>query len=127
MVQPLVEIRVRNGAELARELRALGASLAHIKNVNHKAGELIAEEARNRAPVDTGALRASIRAGARQDGVRVTAGAYLRQPYAYYQEYGTRYISPRLYMTGAFHAKQAAVLNLYRDEVARLVRTRGRH
>ncbi|MEM1551328.1 MAG: HK97 gp10 family phage protein [Candidatus Bathyarchaeia archaeon] len=58
----------------------------------------IVVRARAYAPVRTGALRASIYAVVTQDLI-MRVGAYVY--YAIFQEYGTRYIAPRYFLTRA--------------------------
>jgi HK97 gp10 family phage protein len=59
-------------------------------------GRQIVVRARAYAPVRTGALRASIYHTVTRDLV-LNVGAYVY--YAIFQEYGTRYIAPRYFMT----------------------------
>jgi len=61
-------------------------------------GRQIVVRARAYAPVRTGALRASIYETITHDLV-LRVGAYVY--YAIFQEYGTRYIAPRYFMTRA--------------------------
>jgi HK97 gp10 family phage protein len=61
-------------------------------------GRQIVIRARAYAPVRTGALRASIYETVTHDLV-LRVGAYVY--YALFQEYGTRYIAPRYFMTRA--------------------------
>jgi len=61
-------------------------------------GRQIVVRARAYAPVRTGALRASIYETVTHDLV-LRVGAYVY--YAIFQEYGTRYIAPRYFMTRA--------------------------
>jgi len=61
-------------------------------------GRQIVVRARAYAPVRTGALRASIYETVTHDLV-LRVGAYVY--YALFQEYGTRYIAPRYFMTRA--------------------------
>jgi HK97 gp10 family phage protein len=61
-------------------------------------GRQIVVRARAYAPVRTGALRASIYETVTHDLV-LRVGAYVY--YAMFQEYGTRYIAPRYFMTRA--------------------------
>lgn len=67
-----------------------GRLLAALQPAADLAAELIADEARRLAPVDTGALAASIEAQPAQvDGDRVSVKIVAAVPYATYVEYGT--------------------------------------
>lgn len=78
-----------------------------------KQAELIKGLAQIYVPVETGALRDSIRIerGGQGKGwrqIRIRAGGYVTNPntgklvnYAQYQEFGTRYIPPKYYITMA--------------------------
>ena len=94
-----------------------------------KQAELIKGLAQVYAPVDTGSLRDSIRVerggigkGWRQ--VRIRAGGYIVNPesgrlvdYAKYQEFGTKYISPRYYLTQAVEEVQPTIASMIQSHV----------
>jgi HK97 gp10 family phage protein len=63
-------------------------------------GRQIVTRARAYAPVRTGALRASIYETVTHD-LQLRVGAYVY--YAIFQEFGTRYIAPRYFITRAIH------------------------
>ena len=79
-----------------------------------KQAELMRDLAKINCPIDTGSLRDSIRVERGGEGlkwrqIRVRAGGYVTNPetgkkvdYAIYQEFGTKYISAKLFMTSAY-------------------------
>ena len=77
-----------------------GLAKAHrlVERARRRVVEDIAADARRRAPVDTGALLASIDSGAG----RVTAGT----DHWLYQEYGTRYQRAQPYMRPALYTRR---------------------
>ncbi len=113
--------RVRSGLiweGLDDMIRMLEKTLPHeIDMVIEIAGRKTSEEARDRAkqncPVDTGALRKSIRLDRRRKQgktsfIGIGAGGYVRNPrtgklvdYAAYVEFGTRFQRPQPYMRPA--------------------------
>lgn len=62
-----------------------------------KVAKSIASEARNKAPVKTGHLRSQIFAVLGSDNV----GIICEVPYALFQEYGTKYMIPKMFMNQA--------------------------
>jgi len=69
--------------DLQKELRSVDKDLPKVlRRANLAAAEVIAEEARKRAPVDGGSLRKSIKATAGQRDASVKAGSPSRVPYA---------------------------------------------
>lgn len=69
-----------------------------IKQVLADGGMKIQTEAQNRAPVRTGALRASIEYKPNELQVEVVAGV----DYASFVEFGTRFMEPQPFLTPAF-------------------------
>lgn len=93
---------------LQKKLEKLAAALPHRKQAESlaEAGELVAQEMRELAPVDTGRLRESI-------GVTVEDGLVSVGPtkpdawYAHFLEFGTVEMAPRPFITPAFdHTQQ---------------------
>jgi HK97 gp10 family phage protein len=95
-----VEISVQGADELESWLESLPDEVA--EKVREKMEDIVVEateQARSEAPVRTGRLRASIGwSWSEGEGYRIFAEA----PYAVYQEFGTRYIKAKLFMTRAY-------------------------
>lgn len=75
--------------------------------VKHQVGESalkIQEEAKKRAPVDTGALRNSITVDFYEQGLAAQIGPHM--PYAPYVEHGTRKMAARPFLSPAFEAER---------------------
>jgi len=95
-----VEISVEGDSELESWLESLPDKVE--EKTRDKMQEIVedaTEQARNEAPVRTGRLRASIGWMWRlEEGYKIFAEA----PYAVYQEFGTRYIQAKMFMTRAW-------------------------
>lgn len=91
------DVKVQGADTLARTLDAAAADLDDLTDANRAAGEMVRNEAAGRAPRKTGALAASLRVEAGPQRALITAGVR----YAGFQEYGTRYVSPKYYLQGA--------------------------
>ena len=95
-----MQINVDGDEELERWLESLPEKLE--EKVRDKMQDIVenaVEDARSKAPVRTGRLRASIGWMWRlEEGFTIFAEA----PYAVYQEFGTRYIQAKLFMTKAW-------------------------
>lgn len=72
-------LKVRGGARLRRTLKRAGVDLSELKQVNREVSNIVAGAAQ--APVQTGRLAATVRAGATQRTAVVRAGR-ARVPYA---------------------------------------------
>jgi HK97 gp10 family phage protein len=94
-----VEMAVDGAEELASWLASLSDEVKE-KTLNRMQDivDNAVERARSEAPVRTGRLRASIGWDRIEEGYRIFAGA----AYAAYQEFGTRFIPARLFMTHAW-------------------------
>lgn len=100
-----------------------------------KQAELMRDLAKVFCPVDTGSLRDSIRVERGGEGkawreVRVRAGGYITNPrtgrrvdYAAYQEYGTKYLTPRAFMAAAYDVVKPTLDLMIQNEVAEKVTT----
>ena len=76
-------LRVHGLIDLQKELRDYDKALPkRLRVANLAAAEVIAEEARERVPEQSGRLRRSTRAKAQQRGASVTSGSKARVPYA---------------------------------------------
>jgi HK97 gp10 family phage protein len=91
-------VKIQGADQLARTLDSAAAQLDDLSAANRQAGAIVAAEAQGRAPRRTGTLAGSIRVadvGPRSAGV--TAGVR----YAGFQEFGTRYVTPKYFLTSA--------------------------
>lgn len=80
------------------------AVLGDIETKLHRAGAAVVARAQSLAPVDTGALRASIGyVVAGETGQRMTLSIQVGMPYGIYQEFGTRYMRPHPYIRPALN------------------------
>ena len=79
MTEPTV--RILGLDRLVRTLRKAGADLDDMKTANRKAGEIVADAARARAPRRSGKLAGSIRPARQAKRARVSGGG-ARLPYA---------------------------------------------
>ena len=98
-----------------------------------KQAELMRDLAKVYCPVDTGSLRDSIRVERGGENlqwrqIRVRAGGYVTNPesgekvdYAGYQEFGTKYIAPRLYMTTAYEEVKPTIAEMIKANVVQKV------
>jgi hypothetical protein len=69
------DVRVEGGAKLRRELRAAAGDLDDLKDANAAAADYVAGIARSRAPVRTGALRATVRGNRAAGRATVSSGS----------------------------------------------------
>ena len=107
--------------------------LEYAHEVLLKQAELIKGLAQVYAPVDTGALRDSIRVERGGEGqhwrqVRVRAGGYVTNPktgrkvdYAVHMEYGTRHTPGYYYLTAAVAEVQPTIAGMIKANVAQKV------
>jgi HK97 gp10 family phage protein len=98
-----------------------------------KQAELIKGLAQIYAPVETGSLRDSIRIERGGEGkgwrqVRIRAGGYVINPktgklvnYAGFQEFGTRYIPPKYFITMAMEEVRPTIAAMIREEVVQKI------
>jgi len=125
-------IQVTGLRELRRELKRVSAQLPReLAKVNHEAAEIVAAEARRRAPVRSGKLRGSVRA-LRQQARGVVAAGSARVPYAGVQEFGgtvPRFhsasrttIPAQPYVYPALGAKRDEVIDAYGEALGDLMR-----
>lgn len=126
-----VRVSIDGAVELRSALRKISKELPSkvVSNANKKAAEVVAKEARNRAPVQSGRggaipgggqLKASIRALGSQRRGEVAMGR-ARIPYAAVQEFGWpgHNISKKLIVYGAVRAKRPEVIDTYVTELNR--------
>ena len=80
---------------LATFLRLQVEAEAGEKIAERAGGQVVANDMRKRAPVDTGALRDSIRVSAAKEGAQVSANV----PYARFVQFGTRYMEAQPFIS----------------------------
>lgn len=114
-------VTVKGGEQLAASLRKAGANIGRMTATSHKAATVVANRARVLCPVDTGALRGSIRSVHRLNAFEVVASENL--PYGAVQEFGwpAHNIRARYYMTGAARDTQPEVIRIYSEEIAKVI------
>lgn len=114
----MIRVDVDGTDQLADTMAGAADDLRDLRRPGDRAGDLLADDARRRAPRRTGRLRASIRAVAEPRGATVTAGGPGVR-YAGVQEYGWRRrgIRPRHFMRDAAAAKADRVADVYGDRV----------
>ena len=102
----IIHIKPTNMGALRRMLMNASPELKmRIKNVLMLGAVNIAKNARANAPVKTGDLQKNIVAEPTIDGAKVTLGIF----YGPYQEFGTKYIKPKLFLTNAFNAEKPVI------------------
>ena len=84
-------------------------------------GEMAVQKAKTYAPVRTGALRESIHFIRRGFEVLLRSRVF----YAGFQEFGTRFIAPRLFITRALEEIRPVILVVFRDKIEAWLRKRG--
>lgn len=118
-----VHISVEGMDDLERALKKLPESAREFvrDEMYYLACEAV-EIARTLAPVRTGYLRATIRwiqesVSGGKEGYWLVATA----PYARYQEFGTRHIKPRLFMTAAWYYVMQESRRVVREALERIL------
>lgn len=118
-----VTVRVDGAKELRRKLKKMGGDLKDMKAIHREASELVADEARRRAPYRDGAITSGIRAGATQTKAVVRSGTVGRS-----KEYAARqHWSQQKGQAGFEYVYRAVgklgrdVVDLYHDRVDDLV------
>ena len=84
-------------------------------------GEMAEQKAKTYAPVRTGVLRESIRFIRRGFEVLLSSRVF----YAVFQEFGTRFIAPRLFMTRALEEIRPLIAVVFRDKIEAWLQKRG--
>jgi HK97 gp10 family phage protein len=125
-VQP--GVKVKNLREINKALAAVGVPKDAVKAAGKESGELVASEARNLAPVRTGALRDSIRVGATARGkITVLAGnnrtSKSAVPYANPIHWGwfKRHIRPQPFFVTALGYTRSEIYDNYFKQMEKLI------
>jgi len=118
-------IEVFGGRELRRTLNRVGDDITKdaLKRANKEAAELVAAEARRLVPVESGRLKASIRATGGVASGSVKAGNKVRVPYAGVIHYGwpARNIRATPFITAAVANKIGDARRAYLRAIDRII------
>ena len=123
-------IQVDGLAELFRALKAIGTPVEEIKAANKESGELVARTARNIVPVQSGALRKTIRVANVSTNVKIRAGS-AKVPYANPIHWGwfrdrkrgfNRNILPNPFMSKALGYTREEVVANYVANIQKLIK-----
>ena len=122
-------IQIDGLAECFRALKAVGTPVEAIKEANRASGEIVARTARNIVPVQSGALRNTIRVANVSTNVKIRAGS-ARVPYANPIHWGwfrdrkrgfNRNILPNPFMAKALGYTREEVLRNYVTNIQKLI------
>tara|TARA_R110000787_G_scaffold117171_5_gene227714 strand:+ start:2230 stop:2601 length:372 start_codon:yes stop_codon:yes gene_type:complete len=122
----MAAIRVDGMEEVRRKLRRFdseGEWKTELRLINKSAAEIVASDARRRAPVVSGALRRSTRALATQKRAYVAVGK-MKVPYAPIILYGwkDRGIAANPFLHDAIDAKQGDIRREYTTKISKLLK-----
>ncbi|QFG13041.1 hypothetical protein PBI_SCHIEBS_12 [Gordonia phage Schiebs] len=114
----MAEVRIEGGARLRRTLKAAGVDMKELSAINRKAANVVATAARPTAPVRSGALARSVRAGATAKAGVVRAGNKA-VPYAGPIHWGwpARGIEPHPWIADAAQATESEWVAQYFEHV----------
>lgn len=115
-------VHVEGAKELRRTLKLAGGDLSDLRAANRNAAQSIVPIAAGLAPVRSGVLKASVRAGATNRAGIVRAG-FKRVPYAGPIHWGwpARGIRPRPFLSEAATGNEHLWLDAYMDEVEKAI------
>ena len=118
-------IKVKGLRSSLKVLQAIGVDAKDIKSAGNEAGEIVAREARNLAPVRTGSLRSTIRTSKALNKVSVSAGNNGRVPYANPIHWGwfKRNIRPQPFFVKALGITRDEVYQNYYRSIDKLIAT----
>lgn len=119
-------IEVRGAKELRRALKSMGDDLKDLTATNKEAAQIVEEAARQGAPVDSGALRGTIKTRASRASARIYAGSN-SVVYAGPIHFGwpAHNIEPQPFLYEAADERAEAVFDIYNRKVEDLVRKVG--
>lgn len=117
-----VTIQTRGLSKMSRALKKAGQDSENMRDLMHKLGMIVVEEARTLVPVASGRIRDSIRAGRGATKAVVRAG-YKNMPYAPVIHYGGE--NPNPFMLDALVNKRQEVIDTYEDEFLRMLSNNG--
>jgi len=103
-----MEMHIDGVPELREKLNQLDDNMRRdVQDAMRFEAEVMKNVARASCPVRTGRLRDSIFAKVEEWTVRLGAVA----PYAVYQEFGTRYVQPRRFLSNAVESRMQSLVN----------------
>lgn len=103
-----MEMHIEGVPELREKLNRLDDGMKrNVQEAMRFEAEAMKNTARARCPVRTGRLRDSIFAKVEEWTVKIGATA----PYAAYQEFGTRYVRPRRFLSNAVESRMQSLVN----------------
>jgi HK97 gp10 family phage protein len=125
----VIEQKFEGFKELADQLRALPAELVSrsggpLRAALQKSAKLIIDDAKGRAPKDTGVLQKGIRVKRVPNppaGVTERVAIKPRAFYWHMVEFGTEKMPAQPFMRPAFEAKKVAVVEAFRDELGKAI------
>lgn len=120
-------VRVTGLRETIKALKTVDANLPKaLRTAGLEAAAPVAATAQSRAPVLSGALQSTVRAGATQRGAVVRAGG-AKAPYAGPIHFGwpARNIKAQPFLYNAADARRSAVVKVYERRVSELIRSAG--
>jgi len=117
-----IEMRIEGLLELRQKLSQLDSGLRlHVQEAMQSEAEAMKNVARSRCPVRTGRLRDSIYARVQDWIIRLGAAV----PYAVYQEFGTRYIRARRFLSDAVELGMPVLVNRLDGAINQAIREVG--
>lgn len=132
-----IDIRVFGDKELQRKLKALPLILQKkiLRSAMRAGGKIVLDSAKQRVPVDTGALQASLKLRAMKRsknvlGVQILTGKGFfvgKQFYGAFLELGTHKLPARPYLRPALEENRTSVLGLMQQEIASRIAAEARN
>ena len=110
-----VTLQVKGAEEVAQKLRDM-ADPSKLRKIVALNGSELQQKAQQKAPVDTGQLRRSIRLEIEADGMTAVVSA--NTDYAAYQEYGTRFMPAHPYLRPSLNEQGVQFI----EDIKRLVK-----
>ncbi|NIV92224.1 hypothetical protein GWN42_05335 [candidate division KSB1 bacterium] len=114
-----MEMHIEGLPELREKLNRLDEGMKrNVQDAMRFEAEAMKNTARARCPVRTGRLRDSIYAKVRGWIIKLGATA----PYAVYQEFGTRYVRPRRFLSNAVWLRMQSLINRINHAIRESIR-----
>lgn len=107
-----LRVEVKGLKETLRALNKAGADAEEMRDLMHSTGNIIANAARPLAPVRTGQMAGTLRAGRGKTKAVIRAGTKARTPYAGVVHYGwpQKNIRESMFLVRAFEQKRGEAL-----------------
>ncbi len=121
---PQLKVQIEGRERLRAQLERILGARESASDALMKGGEMIRDEARQRAPRRTGRLRRLIRA-VRDERGDVLVGPGKLAWYGMYQEFGTRHHGAQPWLFPAYESRKKDVESLLAGVVAKELRTRS--